>query len=172
MTAGYRIRDASAADQSFLWDMLYAAIYVPAGGQPFPRPLIYDQPLCRYAAGFGLLVGDCGLIAETSSGEAVGAAWVRLFAVDAPGFGFVDDETPELSIAIAEPHRGLGLGTLLLDALLVRVQERGWTGVSLSCDPANPAWRLYKRAGFHAWNSSEHPTMLRRVGGPRLAPGV
>ena len=39
-----RIRLAAAADQEFLWDMLHAAIYVPAGGQPVAREL-FTPPL-------------------------------------------------------------------------------------------------------------------------------
>jgi ribosomal protein S18 acetylase RimI-like enzyme len=50
--------------------------------------------------------------------------------------------------------RGKGIGSLLVDRLLQSVDA-----VSLSCDPANPAWRLYIRLGFAPLEDSR--TMLR-----------
>ena len=74
---------------------------------------------------------------------AVGAAWLRFFPAFDPGYGFVDERTPELSVAVLAAHRGKGIGSLLVDRLL-----QGVEAASLSCDPANPAWRLYVRLGF------------------------
>lgn len=137
-------RPATGQDQAFLCDMLYAALYVPAGAAPFPRSIVHEEPtVSRYVKDFGSWPGDIGFIAEDSFGHAIGAAWLRRFPADAPGFGYVDAETPELSIAVAEPHRGNGVGTALLRELL---KDQG--SVSLSCDPENPACRLYKRFEF------------------------
>ena len=53
----------------------------------------------------------------------------------APGFGFVDEGTPELTIAVVPSHRGHGTGAELLEALLERARAEGYTRVSLSAEP-------------------------------------
>jgi len=94
------LRRAVAGDVGFLREMLYLALFVPPGAEPF-HPEILDKPeLARIVEGFGAEVGDAGWIAAMDSGKPLGAAWVRRFSVDAPGFGYVDDQTPELSIAV------------------------------------------------------------------------
>ena len=76
-----------------------------------------------------------------------GAAWYRLFPASAPGFGFVDEETPELTIAVAPSHRGRGAGGELLEALLARAREEGYPRVSLSAEPGQLGF--YEKHGFH-----------------------
>ena len=61
-------------------------------------------PVARYVKGWGK-PGDTALIA-VDDGFPVGAAWYRLFTRDHPGYGFVDEETPELAIAVVPNRRG------------------------------------------------------------------
>jgi ribosomal protein S18 acetylase RimI-like enzyme len=105
-----------------------------------------DVPLERYVAGWGRR-GDTALVAIDEL-QPVGAAWYRLFAADEPGYGFVDEDTPELTIAVVPSRRGRGLGRELLGALLEQAQEDGFDTVSLSVEPGNPALRLYEQHGF------------------------
>ena len=75
-----------------------------------------------------------------------------------PGIGHVDDDTPELTIAVAAPHRGAGLGSTLLVDLLLEVPR-----CSLRVDARNPARALYERFGFgEASATGDSITMLRR----------
>jgi ribosomal protein S18 acetylase RimI-like enzyme len=78
----------------------------------------------------------------------VGAAWYRLFQASAPGYGFVDEQTPELTIAVVPSCRGKGYGNELLTALLDRARADGYEQVSLSVEADSPAVHLYKRHGF------------------------
>lgn len=103
-----------------------------------------DEPdVAHYIVGFGTGEGDIGFVAEAPQGRPVGAAWVRRFQATDPGYGFVDDATPELSIAVEPDHRGRGIGTLLLTRLLDAAPR-----CSLSVDSRNPARSLYTRLGF------------------------
>jgi ribosomal protein S18 acetylase RimI-like enzyme len=141
--AGVSTRPATAADEGFLREMVYEALYVPAGRPPFPASVLDQPDVNHYYRGFGERAGDVGRIAVTGSGEPVGAAWVRRFGSTEPGYGFVDEHTPELTIATVPAARGRGLGTMLLRDLFAVVPR-----CSLSVDRGNPAVRLYERIGF------------------------
>jgi ribosomal protein S18 acetylase RimI-like enzyme len=136
------IRPAGPQDVPFMRDMLRHAYYwrvstVSETGEP---------PVRRYVERWGR-PGDTALIAIQDF-QPVGAAWYRLFREDHPGYGFVDEETPELSIAIVPSRRGGGLGSELLDALLVRARADGYDAISLSVEKGSPAVGLYERHGF------------------------
>jgi GNAT superfamily N-acetyltransferase len=133
--------------------MLYLALFVPPGEPPRSRSVLGDPAIARYVKGWGTRSGDSGLIALVE-GIPVGAAWLRCFPASEPGYGFVDERTPELSIAVLPAYRAKGIGSLLLERLLQDVYT-----ASLSCDPANPARRLYIRLGFAPLEDGR--TMLR-----------
>jgi len=133
------IRPAGSQDLPFLRDMLRHAYYARWGDDA-------DVPLERYVAGWGR-PGDFALVAIDEF-QPVGAAWYRLFEQDEPGYGFVDPQTPELTIAIVPSRRGKGLGRDLLTALLEQAREDGYGEVSLSVEPDNPALHLYEEHGF------------------------
>ena len=90
--------------------------------------------------------GDAGLIAWEAC--PIGAAWYRVFPAAAPGFGFVDEQTPELTIAVVPSRRGGGLGGQLMEALLARAREQGHSAISLSAEKGMT--KLYERYGFRA----------------------
>ena len=81
-------------------------------------------------------------------GFPVGAAWYRVFRAAEPGYGYVDEQTPELAIAVVPSKRGHGIGEELLQALLVKARAAGYERLSLSVEPGNPARKLYERHGF------------------------
>ena len=60
----------------------------------------------------------------------------------------MDEQTPELSIAVVPGRRGRGYGDELLTALLERARKSGFDRLSLSVEPDNPALHLYQRHGF------------------------
>lgn len=157
MTSGYRLRQATRHDEPFLVDMLYEALFVPPGEAPPDRSVLDRPEVARYVRAFGGRPGDLGWVAERPGAGPVGAAWVRRFSADAPGYGYVDDDTPELSIALRPEHRGAGVGGLLLEHVLAAAPR-----CSLSVDVRNPAIRLYERFGFEVVSrSGTSVTMLR-----------
>ncbi|KYF84216.1 GCN5 family acetyltransferase [Sorangium cellulosum] len=139
------IRLLTPADEPLLWEMLYQAIHVPEGSPPPPRDIVHRPELSRYVQGWGQR-DDLGVVA-LQEGEVAGAAWLRRLTGAQRGYGHVDDETPELSIALLPHHRGRGLGTRLLTSLLEEARNR-YPAISLSVSPDNPALRLYRRLGF------------------------
>jgi [ribosomal protein S18]-alanine N-acetyltransferase len=158
------IRRAGPQDVRFLKDMLRHAYYwrattIPDSGEP---------PVRRYVERWGR-PGDTALIAIQDF-EPVGAAWYRLFRADNPGYGFLDEETPELSIAVVPSRRGSGLGSDLLDALLKCARDDGYAAISLSVEKDNPAIHLYERHGFERVREEEGAFTMRVALGVTYAP--
>jgi ribosomal protein S18 acetylase RimI-like enzyme len=136
------IRPGGSADVRFLRDMLRHAYYWRSAHPDAPM----EDSVQRYVNGWGR-PGDAAVIAVERTGP-VGAAWYRLFRADEAGYGFVDEDTPELSIAVVPGRRGRGYGDELLVALLDRARKSGYERVSLSVAQDNPARKLYERHGF------------------------
>ena len=135
------IRRGSPQDVQFLRDMLRHAYY-----WRWADPELADLPVTRYVEGWGR-PGDRSLVVIEGF-QPVGAAWYRLFTQAEPGYGFVDEATPELTIAVVPGRRGRGYGDELLTALFAQAREDGFAAVSLSVEPDNPALALYERHGF------------------------
>ena len=143
----YVIRPLTKLDEPFLWEMLYQALYVPEGSPPFPREIVSEPEIAKYVCGWGRS-GDLGFVLiDEASGLSVGAVWIRLFGFQDPGYGYVDDLIPELSIAMLPGYHNRGLGTQLLKHMLEEAAEQ-FSGLSLSVSSENPARRLYERLGF------------------------
>ena len=145
------IRRAGPQDTRFLRDMLHHALYW--------RERVPGSRTSRYVRGWGR-PGDTALVA-LEGGFAVGAAWYRLFSADEPGYGFVDEQTPELAIAVVPSKRGHGIGEQLLSALIERARGAGHEALSLSVEPGNPARKLYERHGFEVVEQGSEAWKMR-----------
>jgi ribosomal protein S18 acetylase RimI-like enzyme len=134
------IRRGDAIDVPFLRDMLHHAYY---WREDDPETA---DPVARYVVNFGRR-GDAAVIAIEDHLR-VGAAWYRLFTADEPGFAFVDEETPEATIAVVPSMRGHGIGSQLIGALIARARREGFPALTLSVEKDNPSITLYERHGF------------------------
>ncbi len=146
----FSIRPLLASDQDFLWEMLYQAIYVAPGSPPLPRSVLQQPELAHYAADWGQRPGDLGKVAQlNATQQPVGAAWLRLFAADDPGYGFIAAEIPEISLAVIPSCRGMGIGSALLNDL-IDAAKGCYPALSLSVTQGNYAQKMYEIAGFYA----------------------
>jgi GNAT superfamily N-acetyltransferase len=149
------IRPGTPQDARFLRDMLRHAYYWRSSGIEDESGL---HPM-RYVENWGR-PGDAAVIA-LDEGFPVGAAWYRLFKEGAPGYGFVDELTPELSIAVVPSRRGHGFGGELMDALLARARADGYPAISLSVAKDSPSVRLYERYGFEKLDERDSAITMR-----------
>ena len=151
------IRAAGPHDVRFLRDMLRHAYFWRMSADA-------DLPLYRYVANWGRR-GDFGLVAIDDAKNLVGAAWYRLFRTGEPGFGFVDEQTPELTIAVVPSRRGRGFGHELMTGLLERARRAGYERLSLCVEKESPAVSLYEGYGFRRVGESDGAlTMTAELG--------
>ena len=140
------IRPLTPGDAAFLPEIVYYAIHVPPGAEPPSRTIINDPAVARYWREWGR-GGDFGLVAVDATEARVGAAWMRLFTAADPGYGYIADNIPEISIALLPGYRGRGVGAALIRGLIQHATGN-YPALSLSVVDANPAVRLYQRIGF------------------------
>ena len=149
------VRRGGAQDVRFLRDMLHHAYYwkerAPDAG---------PGPVQLYVKAWGR-PGDTAVIGLLD-GFPVGAAWFRLFETGAPGYGFVDEQTPELAVAVVPNARGKGVGSALLVSLLDQARNAGYEALSLSVDRHNQgAIALYEHHGFRQVEETPDSLTLR-----------
>ena len=157
------LRSATGADLEHVKRALYEAVaWNPEREIPPYEFTIAHPELARYHEGWGR-PGDLAVIAE-ADGEVIGVCSCRLFTAEDHGHGYVDDETPELAVAVWEGRRGEGTGTKLMAALEEAARAAGCSQLSLSVDADNPARRLYERLGYETLTVDEGGVrMLKRL---------
>lgn len=143
-----RIRSYQSHDFEFLRNMLYEAIYVPKGEMRPPYSIVDHPAIAKYIEDWGR-DHDYALVAVNGEDERIGAIWMRVWSGSARGWGYVDAMTPELSLAVAKPHRGQGVGRSLLGTITDYARAARYPALSLSVDPRNTvALRLYESRGY------------------------
>ena len=89
---------------------------------------------------------DVGIIAETTAGMPVGAAWVRMLANDVHA---VNEPMPELTMGVVPDYRRMGIGEQLVEELYNAAFTMGILKISLGVHEENfPAINLYKKQGW------------------------
>ncbi len=161
MDKPFLIRNLDPLEYPFLREMFYAALHVREGDPPFPKSIIDTPELAKYIANWGR-ADDIALVA-TQAGQLVGAVWCRLLKVAEKGYGYIDDSTPELSLAIQPDFRNKGLGTQLMEKAFEALKSKGFTQVSLSVDQDNQAVNLYYRLGFELVAEVETAFTMKKI---------
>jgi ribosomal protein S18 acetylase RimI-like enzyme len=79
----------------------------------------------------------------------------------------IQNDIPELAMAVIPNYRGKGIGSKLLTRFLTVAKQNGIQQINLSCRTDNEAAiRLYERHGFTKIPSSE---ITNRVGGTNVS---
>jgi len=159
--AGVRFRDVTADDAALLRHATLAAMNWRT--ETFSDADLDRPDFAHYFTGYDPS-RDGGLLAVDGEGP-VGVAWVRFLPADDPGYGFVSEDVPELTMAVEPRGRGRGIGTALLTRLLAAGRSAGWPGVCLSVEDGNTGARiLYERVGFRTvGRNGDSDTMLTRL---------
>ena len=144
MPAAIIVRPGESQDVTFLRDLVRHTGLDRSGVTIDEEP----PPLSRYVVGWGR-AGDAALIAlDQLTLVAVGAAWYRLFSAAEPGYGFVDESTPELTVAVVPSRRGQGIGQALLSAIVEHARAGGFAAISMSAVRDDAVVGLFEQNGF------------------------
>lgn len=149
-------RPLKTEESLLLIDFLYEAIYQPADGslnQLTRNDILLDPKLFHYISEFGRINDHCFVASKED--QPVGAIWSRVFSKEDPGYGFVDEDTPELAMSVLPAYRNKGIGRTLLTHMLHLLYRLGYKQVSLSVQKDNFACRLYESFGFQAIHETE-----------------
>ena len=149
------IRPLNNSELPLLTDFLYYAIFVPEGVEAPPREIVNLPELQVYIRDFGSQPHDHCLVAE-AEGVVVGAVWVR----DMPDYGHVADGVPSFAISVRPEHRGSGIGTSLMKAMLDLLRQNGCEKASLSVQKTNYAARMYTKLGFRTIGENEEEYIM------------
>lgn len=143
----YILREIEKKDQNFLFEMLYQSIYVDPNSPPTDREIINAPQIRKYVEDWGK-EGDSGFIAiDKKTEDRIGAIWLRFFNFHNKGYGYINEDIPELGIAVDYEKRSKGIGSALMHKLLSNL-NRSISSISLSVEPKNPAVKLYENIGF------------------------
>jgi hypothetical protein len=83
---------------------------------------VQTQPQLRHYTELMPQRGDFGIVAEGAD-EPIGLVWAQYLGAEDPGYGFVDEATPELCLWVAPSSRGFGVGRGLLRALQAKARH-------------------------------------------------
>ena len=143
----FSIRSIIRDDIPFLWEMIYVAGHMSEEGASSSDAARRDPNLNLYINDWGRC-GDRGFIAyDTQSLGKLGAAWIRFLTEHRSYYGYYDDQTPALAIAVLPDAAGQGIGSALLSLLIEKVKQEV-PAIVLTVRSNNPAKKLYDHAGF------------------------
>jgi len=108
--------------------------------------------------------GDFGVvampIATLPTYEWAGAAWALHLPEQDPGYGFVAEGIPEVSLHVLPQWRNRRVGRMLLHELHEEARRRGLSALSLSVESGNPARQLYESMGYREAPTATEGTLL------------
>ena len=146
----YKFRAGNAEDLPFLKEMLYEAVFWdPQAKRNSIGELFAIPEITKTLDHWHRRDGDFAIIALDDRDKPVAAVWYRFWTRADHSFGFVDENTPEIWIAVHKEHRRNGLGTELMKRMIDHASQAGIKYLSLSVDPGIYARELYQKLGFN-----------------------
>ena len=145
------LRESQPADIPFLQQMLYEAVFWRASvNKPsFHEALAYPD-VSKSLAEWGERDGDTAVVAHINA-MPIGAAWYRYWTDVNNIRGYIDESTPALVIGVLSDYRRQGVGTRMIEWLIVRASKQSIHRISLMVSKDNHAINLYKQQGFQEY---------------------
>ncbi|MDD2267224.1 MAG: GNAT family N-acetyltransferase [Sulfuricurvum sp.] len=107
--------------------------------------------LAIYEEFYGFTSKDLGLYALLDN-RLVGAVWIRRLNADHGSNGYIDDNTPILTVAVIPEFRGKGIGSMMMDQLFIEAGAL-YDYISVTVLSDSRALSFYERHGFTLYNN-------------------
>lgn len=143
------VRPLKKADEPALGQLMWAAFHRSADDADYgaPEDAAADARKALYGH-WGPVIWEGSLVAEMGSAMVAAVIVVRDDA---------HDDVPLLAFAMTEPAcQGRGIGQLLLEESIHRLDTAGIKELHLTVTRSNPAVALYQRLGFVVVPPAEH----------------
>lgn len=155
----YKLRQLKDIEKGELSKLLYEAIFQKDGEEKLPKNIINKPELAMYIDNWGK-EGDICVVAVENH-KILGAAWSRVWNNENKGFGYIDNNIPELAIAVYKNYRNIGIGRKMLNKLIKLNKEKGYEYISLSVSRENFAVKLYQQIGFQVVKQHEDELIMK-----------
>lgn len=131
-----------SSEQKIVTDMVHYAFRLDE-----IHKTIADIPkLTIYEEFYGFTSKDLGLYILVDN-QIAGAAWIRRLNSDHGSNGYINDNTPILSIAVLPQYRGKGYGSKMLDQLILEAGAL-YEQISIPVLKDSPTIHFYEKHGF------------------------
>jgi len=140
-----------STEQYLAKELLYYAAHLEQSDKSLD-----DFPeLKQYEEHFGSCHGDIGVYI-LSDAKVAGAAWVRILP---NGKAYVNNDTPELTLAIKPDFKNKSIDTALLQQLFIETSKL-YSQVSVSVRDIPSEIKFYEELGFVKCENTEHKNAL------------
>jgi RimJ/RimL family protein N-acetyltransferase len=153
------IRGIRPSEFPLMEAFMYEAIYHPDPKNPYPKEVIYYPQVRIYWDNWNKEKDDNCLLALKDD-KPIGAVWIRTFQGELKGCGCIDEHTPEIAIALFEEYRNQGIGTEMMQQMIILMKDKSYQQVSLSITKGNPAIHLYEWLGFKVVDENEEDYIM------------
>lgn len=75
-------------------------------------------------------------------------------------YGHIADGVPSFAISLYKEYRNFGIGTRLMETMLMELKGRGYNRTSLAVQKANYAVRMYKKVGFEIFDENDEEYIM------------
>jgi len=140
-----------SSEQYLAKELLYYAAHLDKGDKPlsdFPK-------LQQYEEHFGSYNGDIGVYILADA-KVAGAAWVRVLA---NGMAYLNEDAPELTLAIKPDFKRKGIAHALMQQLFIETSKL-YSQMSVSVRDIPAVISFYEKLGFTKCENTEHENAL------------
>lgn len=131
-----------STEQKIASDMLRYAY-----GLDIVEKTVKDFPALEiYTRHYGLSSKDLGLYALKEH-KIAGAAWIRILSEHSDADAYIDSDTPILNIAVKPEFRNIGIGSAMLQQLLLEASAL-YKQISVRVKKETSAVKFYENFGF------------------------